>query len=44
VLAAALTMLEGCGFIDRRDGLYRVGGESEDALKYYANSISQWQT
>ena len=43
VLAAALTMLEGRGFIDSKDGLYRVNEESADVLKYYANSISQWQ-
>jgi len=44
VLAAALTMLEGRGFIDSKDGLYRVNEDSEDVLNYYANSISQWQT
>ncbi len=43
VLAAALAMLEGRGFIDSRDGLYRVREESEDVLRYYANSISQWR-
>ena len=43
VLAAALTMLEGRGFIDNRDGLFRARGESLDMLRYYANSIAQWK-
>jgi len=43
VLTAALTMLEGRGFIDSRDGLYRVSEGAEDVLRYYANSISQWR-
>lgn len=44
VLTAALSMLEGRGFIERRDGLIRARPEALDLLNYYANSIKQWQT
>ena len=44
VLTAALWMLEGRGFIERRDGLIRPGAEALDILNYYANSIKHWQT
>jgi hypothetical protein len=44
VLAAALAMLEGRGFIESRDGLIRAQPEALDILKYYANSIEQWKT
>jgi len=44
VLTAALSMLEGRGFIERSDGLIRPGSEALDILSYYANSIKQWQT
>ena len=44
VLTAALSMLEGRGFIERRDGLIRPRAEALDLLNYYANSIRQWQT
>ena len=43
VLTAALSMLEGRGFIERRDGLIRAQSEALDILSYYANSIKQWQ-
>jgi glycerol-3-phosphate O-acyltransferase len=44
VLTAALTMLEGRGFIESKDGLIRAKPEALDALNYYANSIKHWQT
>lgn len=44
VLNAALTMLEGRGFIQINDSLVQVKSESLDILKYYANSIAQWKT
>ena len=43
VLAAALTMLEGRGFVETRAGLLRARDESMDMLKYYANSIARWR-
>jgi glycerol-3-phosphate O-acyltransferase len=42
VLSAALTMLEGRGFIESRDNLLRANPDTLDLLKYYANSIDQW--
>ncbi len=42
VLSAALTMLEGRSFIEYRDGLIRANPKALDLLKYYANSIAQW--
>ncbi|MEE8364587.1 MAG: 1-acyl-sn-glycerol-3-phosphate acyltransferase [Gammaproteobacteria bacterium] len=42
VLSAALTMLEGRGFIESRDNLLRANPDSLDLLKYYANSIDRW--
>ncbi len=44
VLTAALSMLEGRGFIERKNGLIRARPEALDLLNYYANSIKQWQT
>jgi len=44
VLTAALSMLEGRGFIEARDGLVRAQPEALDILSYYANSIKQWST
>jgi len=44
VLTAALTMLEGRGFIESRDGLIRAKPEALDVLNYYANSIKHWKT
>ncbi len=44
VLTAALSMLEGRGFIESRDGLIRAKPEALDVLNYYANSIKHWQT
>jgi len=44
VLTAALSMLEGRGFIESRDGLIRAKPEALDVLNYYANSIEQWKT
>jgi len=43
VLSAALTMLEGRGFIESRDGLYRARQGALDLLGYYANSIAHWR-
>jgi len=42
VLTAALSMLEGRGFIEHRNGLIRPRAEALDILNYYANSIKQW--
>jgi glycerol-3-phosphate O-acyltransferase len=44
VLSGALSMLEGRGFIESRDGLIRANPESLDVLNYYANSIKHWKT
>jgi glycerol-3-phosphate O-acyltransferase len=44
VLTAALSMLEGRGFIETKEGLIRARPEALDILSYYANSIKQWQT
>ena len=43
VLAAALSMLEGRGLIESRDGLVRARPEKREILSYYANSIRQWK-
>lgn len=43
VFSATLTMLEGRGFIENRDGLLGPRPESLDVLSYYANSIAQWR-
>jgi len=43
VLSAALTMLEGRGFIETRDNLVRAKSDTLDILKYYANSIAHWK-
>jgi glycerol-3-phosphate O-acyltransferase len=43
VLAAALAMLEGRGFIESKEGLIRARAETLDVLGYYANSIAQWR-
>ena len=43
VLSAALTMLEGRGFIESRDNLIRANSEALDILNYYANSIAHWK-
>ncbi|MDH3389036.1 MAG: 1-acyl-sn-glycerol-3-phosphate acyltransferase [Gammaproteobacteria bacterium] len=42
VLEAALTILEGRGFVETRDGMFRARPEAIDLLRYYANSIEQW--
>jgi hypothetical protein len=44
VLSAAMSMLLGRGFVEKRDTdqLIRPRPESIDILKYYANSIVQW--
>jgi glycerol-3-phosphate O-acyltransferase len=44
VLSAALVMLTGRGFIEVENNLVRAKPESLDLLRYYANSISHWQT
>ena len=44
VLSAALVMLAGRGFIEVENNLVRAKPGSLDLLKYYANSISHWQT
>ena len=43
VFSATLTMLEGRGFVESKNGLLRASGESLDVLNYYANSIAQWR-
>jgi len=43
-LTAALSMLEGRGLIESRDGLIRAKPEALDLLNYYANSIKHWRT
>ena len=43
IFAATLTMLEGRGFIENREGLLRAREDALDVLKYYANSIAQWR-
>ncbi len=43
VLTAALSMLEGRGFVERKEGLIRAQPEALDLLNYYANSIKQWK-
>ena len=42
ILSAALTMLVGRGFIESRDNLIRANPEALNLLRYYANSIAQW--
>ena len=44
VLTAALTMLQGRGFVETRDGLLFPRQNSLDALRYYANSIAHWRS
>ncbi|MDH3763335.1 MAG: 1-acyl-sn-glycerol-3-phosphate acyltransferase [Gammaproteobacteria bacterium] len=43
VLSAALSMLEGRGFVENRQGLLRAREDALDVLNYYANSIRQWR-
>jgi len=43
VLNAALSMLQGRGFVEVNDGLLRANVASIDLLKYYANSIGHWK-
>ncbi len=43
VLAAALAMLEGRGFIENNEGMLRASPAALDLLNYYANSIEQWR-
>ena len=43
VLNAALSMLQGRGFVDVDNGLLRANAEAIDMLRYYANSIVHWQ-
>jgi len=42
ILSAALTMLVGRGFIESRDNLIRANPDALNLLRYYANSIAQW--
>ncbi len=44
VMTRALDMLTGRGFVDIDNAQYRVKPESLAIIKYYANSISHWQT
>lgn len=43
VLTAALTMLEGRGFIECEQNLWRARPAAYDLLNYYANSIVHWR-
>ena len=43
VLAAAIDILAGRGFITFHDGLYKADKGSLMMLEYYANSIAQWK-
>lgn len=43
VLSGALTMLEGRGFTETRNNLFRANPGTLDILKYYANSIAHWK-
>lgn len=42
ILSVALTMLLGRGFIESRDNLMRANPDALNLLRYYANSIAQW--
>jgi len=42
VLSGALAIIEGRGWLDQEDGLYRPRAESMVMLEYYANSIAHW--
>lgn len=42
VLTAAIDMLAGRGFVEHKDGLYRMKADSITVLEYYANSIVHW--
>jgi glycerol-3-phosphate O-acyltransferase len=44
VMTRALDMLTGRRFVDTNNELYRINPESLTVIKYYANSISHWQT
>ena len=44
VLAAALVMLAGRGFVEVEENLLRANPEALDLLKYYANSIGHWKS
>ena len=43
VLSAALVMLEGRGFVEVQENLFRAKPGAVDLLKYYANSIEHWK-
>jgi len=43
VLSAALNMLEGRGFIESNNNLYKADENSVELLGYYANSIAHWK-
>jgi glycerol-3-phosphate O-acyltransferase len=43
VMSRALDMLSGRGFVDFKNGQYRINPESLVVINYYANSISHWQ-
>ncbi len=43
VLTAALDMLQGRGFLELEDNLYRIAPGATDVLRYYANSINHWK-
>ena len=42
ILSVALTMLLGRGFIESRDNLMRANPDALNLLRYYSNSIAQW--
>jgi hypothetical protein len=42
VLAGAMTILEGRGWLELQDGLFKLREDSIVMLEYYANSIAHW--
>ncbi len=42
ILGGALDMIDGRGWLDTQDNLYKARGDSIVMLQYYANSIAHW--
>jgi len=42
VLGGALVIIEGRGWLDMQDNLYKAREDSIVMLEYYANSIAHW--
>ena len=43
ILSGALDIIDGRGWLDMQDNLYKAGGDSIVMLQYYANSIAHWR-